>query len=133
MISPARAAAFRILSLVEDGGYASDLLVSHTEAMDSRDAGLASEIVFGCLRRQAQLDYIIGLSARGKLDRAVEGQRLLNRCLEKNPGTPWAFLAARELEHPLSVDFNWRYVPPPPPSPPGRGGSSGGTISIPKL
>lgn len=71
MISPARAAAFRILNLVEDGGYASDLLVAHTETMDSRDAGLASEIVFGCLRRQAQLDHLIGLSARGKLDREV--------------------------------------------------------------
>ena len=27
--------------------------------LDSRDAGLASEIVFGCLRRQAQLDWLI--------------------------------------------------------------------------
>jgi 16S rRNA (cytosine967-C5)-methyltransferase len=71
VISPARAAAFRILDLVEDGGYASDLLLSHTALMDSRDAGLASEIVFGCLRRQAQLDYLIGLATRGKLDRPV--------------------------------------------------------------
>lgn len=71
MIAPARAAAFRILDLVEEGGYASDLLVTHTASMDSRDAGLTSEIVFGCLRRQAQLDYLISLAVRGKLDRAV--------------------------------------------------------------
>ena len=71
MISPARATAFQILELVEDGGYASDLLVWHTASMDSRDAGLTAEIVFGCLRRQAQLDHLIWLAVRGKLDRAV--------------------------------------------------------------
>jgi hypothetical protein len=52
------------------------------------------------------------------LRRAVEGERLLKRCLAQNPGTPWAFLAARELEHPLGLDFEWRYIPPPPPPPP---------------
>lgn len=70
------------------------------------------------------------------LQRAMEGQRLLQRCLDKNPGTPWAFLAARELEHPLSIDFNWRYIPPPPPPPPFRGGGGGSPapqISIPRL
>ena len=41
------------------GGYASDLLLQKTARLDSRDAGLASEIVFGCLRYQAQLDYLI--------------------------------------------------------------------------
>jgi 16S rRNA (cytosine967-C5)-methyltransferase len=59
-VSPARAAAFDILRKVEAGGYASDLLLSHTTALDSRDAGLASEIVFGVLRYRAQLDYLIG-------------------------------------------------------------------------
>jgi 16S rRNA (cytosine967-C5)-methyltransferase len=59
-VSPARAAAFDILLKVEAGGYASDLLLSHTAAFDSRDAGLASEIVFGVLRYRAQLDYLIG-------------------------------------------------------------------------
>jgi 16S rRNA (cytosine967-C5)-methyltransferase len=71
VVSPARAVAFRILTAVEEGGYASDLLLAHTEALDSRDAGLASEIVFGCLRRQAQLDHLIALGTRGRLDRAV--------------------------------------------------------------
>jgi 16S rRNA (cytosine967-C5)-methyltransferase len=58
-ISPARSAAFEILRLVEGGGYASNLLMARTTAFDSRDAGLASEIVFGVLRYRAQLDFLI--------------------------------------------------------------------------
>lgn len=57
MVSPARIAAFDILRKVEAGGYASDLLL-HAE-LDSRDAGLASQIVFGVLRFRAQIDFLI--------------------------------------------------------------------------
>ena len=54
-ISPARIAAFQILKRVEtDHGYASDLIARTT--LDSRDAGLTSQIVYGCLRYMAQLD-----------------------------------------------------------------------------
>lgn len=53
----ARTAAFDILRKVESGGYASDLLLA--ASLDSRDAGLASQIVFGVLRFRAQLDYLI--------------------------------------------------------------------------
>ena len=57
-ISPARIAAFQILKRVEtDHGYASDLIARATQ-LDSRDAGLASQIVYGCLRYMAQLDYL---------------------------------------------------------------------------
>ena len=57
-ISPARIAAFQILKRVEtDGGYASDLIARNT-TLDSRDAGLASQIVYGCLRYMAQLDHL---------------------------------------------------------------------------
>ncbi|PWT99731.1 MAG: hypothetical protein C5B51_26555 [Terriglobia bacterium] len=56
-ISPARLAAFDILLRTEAGGYASDLLRS--TALDTRDAGLASQIVFGVLRFRAQLDFLI--------------------------------------------------------------------------
>jgi 16S rRNA (cytosine967-C5)-methyltransferase len=59
LISPARQIAFDILQKVHHGGYASDLLLQRSAQLDSRDAGLASEIVFGCLRYQAQLDYLI--------------------------------------------------------------------------
>ena len=41
-----------------EGGYASDILLRQSAALDSRDAGLAGEIVFGCLRYQAQLDHL---------------------------------------------------------------------------
>ena len=72
MPAPARIAAFDILRRVEAGGYASDLLLERTAALDSRDAGLASEIVFGALRYRAQLDYLIELySSRRKLDAEV--------------------------------------------------------------
>jgi 16S rRNA (cytosine967-C5)-methyltransferase len=60
MISPARIAAFSILRKVEAGGYASDLLRVETAGFDSRDAALSETIVFGVLRFQAQLDYLIG-------------------------------------------------------------------------
>lgn len=59
MISPARQTAFAVLLRVEGGGWASDLLLAATAKLDSRDAGLASEIVFGVLRYQAQLDFLI--------------------------------------------------------------------------
>ena len=60
-VSPARRLAFEILTAVERGGYASDLLAARAAPLDTRDAGLASEIVFGVLRYRAQLDYLIEL------------------------------------------------------------------------
>ncbi|MGD0496845.1 MAG: transcription antitermination factor NusB [Bryobacteraceae bacterium] len=68
--APARIAAFDILRRVEAGGYASDLLLERTAGLEARDAGLASEIVFGVLRFRAQLDHLIEYYAgrRPKLD-----------------------------------------------------------------
>jgi len=57
MPAPARTAAFGILRKVDAGGYASDLLLD--TPLDSRDAGLASQIVFGVLRFRAQIDFLI--------------------------------------------------------------------------
>lgn len=59
MISPARQLAFEVLRRVGGGGYATDLLRAQSTALDSRDAGLAETIVLGCLRYQAQLDFLI--------------------------------------------------------------------------
>ena len=72
-MSRARIAAFDILRKVEGGGYASDLLLTRTAELDSRDAGLASAIVFGVLRYRAQLDWLIGhySGRRQKLDPEV--------------------------------------------------------------
>jgi 16S rRNA (cytosine967-C5)-methyltransferase len=73
MPAPARTAAFDILLKVNSGGYASDLLLTQTAALAPRDAGLASQIVFGVLRYQAQLDYLIEhySARRQKLDPEV--------------------------------------------------------------
>jgi 16S rRNA (cytosine967-C5)-methyltransferase len=68
---PARTAAFHILLEVETGGYASDLLHTRTANLDPRDAGLASELVFGVLRFRAQLDFILSRLTKGKLDLEV--------------------------------------------------------------
>jgi 16S rRNA (cytosine967-C5)-methyltransferase len=73
-LSPARQAAFEVLTAVSEGHYASDLLREHTRTLEGRDAGLAAQIVFGVLRYQAQLDYLIEIYSRRQantLDRAV--------------------------------------------------------------
>jgi 16S rRNA (cytosine967-C5)-methyltransferase len=75
LISPARAAAFDILLRVQRGGYASDLLLERTAELDSRDAGLTSELVFGCLRYQGQLDYLIDFYA-GRPAKTEPGVRI---------------------------------------------------------
>ena len=56
-MSPAREIAFRVLQRVAEGGYATDLL--RRESAEPRDAHLAEAIVLGCLRYQAQLDFLI--------------------------------------------------------------------------
>ncbi len=70
-ISPARVLAFDILS---KGGFASDDLYRLTAPLSSADAGLATELVMGCLRRQRQLDaWIAHASGRdpSRLDEPV--------------------------------------------------------------
>ena len=71
MISAARQVAFDVLLKVNAGGYASDLLLANSAELDPRDAGLASAIVFGCLRTQRQLDFWIGQHAPARLDAEV--------------------------------------------------------------
>lgn len=58
-MSPAREIAFQILKRVHEGGYASDLLLRQSAGLPARDAALGEIIVFGCLRFQAQLDFLI--------------------------------------------------------------------------
>jgi len=90
MISPARSAAFDVLLKVHRGGYASDLLRAET-GLDTRDAALAETIVFGCLRYQAQLDYLIVhySDARNRSSISKSGSRcgsdLSARYLERIP------------------------------------------------
>lgn len=63
-ISPSRAVAFQVLLTVAEGAYASDALREASQSLDARDAALASQIVFGCLRFQYQLDYLIEFYSR---------------------------------------------------------------------
>jgi 16S rRNA (cytosine967-C5)-methyltransferase len=58
-VSPARLAAFDVLEEVETGAYASDALRERSRDLTTRDAGLAAQIVFGSLRYQGQLDFLI--------------------------------------------------------------------------
>ena len=71
-MSPSREIAFRVLSRVEAGGFASDLL--RRESASSRDLALAETIVLGSLRYQAQLDFLIAYysgRSQAKLDTEV--------------------------------------------------------------
>lgn len=49
---------------------------------------------------------------------AAEARRLLKRCQEQNMGTPWEYLANRELEEPFGFKVEESYVAPPPPPEP---------------
>ncbi|MSO21349.1 MAG: hypothetical protein EXQ56_13005 [Acidobacteria bacterium] len=71
--SPARQISFDILKKVRGGGYASDLLRLASAGLDARDAALAESIVFGCLRRQSQLDFLLGLYS-GRASQKLDGE-----------------------------------------------------------
>jgi 16S rRNA (cytosine967-C5)-methyltransferase len=68
-IAPARLLAYDVLKRVLTGGHADAFL--RQARLDARDAALAEELVLGCLRYQAQLDFIAEAHARGKLDAEV--------------------------------------------------------------
>lgn len=73
-IASARQAAFGALLAIDRGAWSAEALAAKSVHLDSRDAGLASDIVFGTLRRRGELDALIGkYSKRGvdKLDAAV--------------------------------------------------------------
>jgi hypothetical protein len=55
---------------------------------------------------------------------AAEAERLLRRCLGKNPNTPWAYLAQRELDYPPGIDYQQYVVTPEPPSKPRNGAAA---------
>lgn len=42
-------------------------------------------------------------------------ETLLKRCITEAPGTPWAILAARELQYPFGIKVIERFDPPAPP------------------
>jgi hypothetical protein len=77
---------------------------------------------------------------RGSSDvqsRAEEATRLLDRCMKENSQTPWAYLAQRELDHPLGIDIRQTTVAPPVSVDFGGGGAApspaGPQVSVPRL
>ncbi len=70
-VSPARLVAFKILlRILDQDAYASELLHSRlTESLNGRDLRLATELVFGVLRHQSLLDYVLTRHSRTELGR----------------------------------------------------------------
>ncbi|HEY5312406.1 MAG TPA: VWA domain-containing protein, partial [Pirellulales bacterium] len=64
------------------------------------------------------------------LKRAAEAKRLLQRCVDKNPDTPWAFLAQWELDQPLGLSVRQTVIPVPRP---GIGRPAAPVPSLPNL
>jgi len=58
-LAPARKAAFAALLAVDRGAWSAEALAAKSVHLDSRDASLASDIVFGVLRRRGELDGAI--------------------------------------------------------------------------
>jgi 16S rRNA (cytosine967-C5)-methyltransferase len=84
VISPARRICFRLLSQIESRGVYSDAALNSKlmETADHRNRHLITEIVYGTLRWQSRLDYILaGVSSRPWSDVETEVKILLRMSL----------------------------------------------------
>ena len=84
MISPARRICFKLLSQIESRGVCSDAALNSKimETADNRDRHLVTEIVYGTLRWQSRLDYILAcVSSRPWSDVEREVRILLRMSL----------------------------------------------------
>ena len=68
-LSPARPAAFGALLAVDRGAWSAEAIAAKSTHLDARDAALASDIVFGTLRRRGELDALIGQYSKRAVDR----------------------------------------------------------------
>jgi 16S rRNA (cytosine967-C5)-methyltransferase len=68
-LAPARKAAFAALLAVDRGAWSAEALAAKSLHLDPRDAGLASDIVFGVLRHRGELDGVIRQYSKVPLDR----------------------------------------------------------------
>jgi len=68
-LAPARKAAFAALMAVDRGAWSAEALAAKSVHLDPRDASLASDIVFGVLRRRGELDGAIRQFSKVPLDR----------------------------------------------------------------
>jgi 16S rRNA (cytosine967-C5)-methyltransferase len=81
MISPARRLCYRILHRIESHHLFSDdaLNSDEMERLDVRDRHLTTEIVYGTLRWQALLDYILAKSSSRSWPNVAPGAKILLR------------------------------------------------------
>ena len=82
MTSPARATATRVLERVDAEGAFADLTLDaelSRAALDPRDAALATELVYGTLRWQRYLDWILAPHSRRRLASLDPRPRVLLR------------------------------------------------------
>jgi 16S rRNA (cytosine967-C5)-methyltransferase len=69
-VSPARAAAFKVLQRVfEDDAYADRALRSAADGLDERDRALAQRLAFGAVQRMRTLDHAIETLGRRRVRR----------------------------------------------------------------
>jgi 16S rRNA (cytosine967-C5)-methyltransferase len=89
----ARQAAFAALLAIDRGAWSAEALTGKSAHLDTRDAGLASDIVFGTLRRRGELDALIGCYSKRTVERldpavriALEMALYQIRFLDRVPG-----------------------------------------------
>jgi 16S rRNA (cytosine967-C5)-methyltransferase len=92
-LAPARLAAFGALLAIDRGAWSAEALAAKSAQLDSRDAGLASDIVFGTLRRRGELNASIGKYSKRAVDKldpavriALEMALYQIRFLDRVPG-----------------------------------------------
>ncbi len=71
---------------------------------------VASKSNHWIFRPDTNINYAAGTKKQKDL-----AETLLKRCVTEAPGTPWAILAARELQYPFGIKVVERFEPPPPP------------------
>jgi 16S rRNA (cytosine967-C5)-methyltransferase len=75
-LAPARQAAFGALLAVERGAWSAEALAAKSAHLDARDAGLASDIVFGALRHRGELAWLIQKYSTRSVDRLDPAVRI---------------------------------------------------------
>src|ERR1019366_2272255 len=75
-LAVARQAAFAALLAVDRGAWSAEALAAKSGQLDARDAGLASDIVFGTLRHRGELDALIAKYSNRAVDKLDPTVRL---------------------------------------------------------
>lgn len=88
--------------------YEYNSALAQMKLMGSQD--VASKSNHWIFRPDTNINYAAGTKKQKDL-----AETLLKRCITEAPGTPWAILAARELQYPFGIKVIERFEPPPPP------------------